>query len=152
LLGKKKDMKKYLFIFMAVACFAACKQRDSAAAGEMKLDPMTDTANFTTIQWLDSNYLDLGTVKEGPEVEVAFRFKNAGDKKLIIQNVSASCGCTVPETPKEPFEPGKTGTIRAKFNSKGHVGNNNKTISVSANTTGSTTTVLQFHIMVEKGE
>jgi hypothetical protein len=143
-------MKKILFILVATACFVACKQRDKASAGEAKPDVLADTANYTTIQWLDSTTLELGTVKEGPEVEVAYRFKNTGDKNLVIQNVSASCGCTIPETPKEPFAPGQEGTIRAKFTSKGHYGRNDKTITVTANTTGNTTQVLQFHINVEK--
>jgi Protein of unknown function (DUF1573). len=54
---------------------------------------------------------------------------------LIISNVSASCGCTVPEVPKKPYAPGETGVIKASFDSnKGQVGHNSKQVTVHANT------------------
>ena len=36
---------------------------------------------------------DFGTIAEGPEVTYYFEFTNTGKEPLIIQNVSASCGC-----------------------------------------------------------
>jgi hypothetical protein len=143
-------MKKS-FIFLAIAmAMLACQQRTAKTAGEQGVNPIEDSANFTTIKWIDSTYKDLGTVKEGPEVEVAYKFKNVGDKPLIIASVQPTCVCTITETPKEPFAPGEEGTIKAKFTTNGHVGTNNKTINVAANTKGSTSFPLQFHIVVEK--
>jgi hypothetical protein len=51
--------------------------KDSIAQIE-KEKALADTANFTSIQWLDSTYLDLGKVDEGKQVDVAFHFKNSG--------------------------------------------------------------------------
>lgn len=93
-----------------------------------------DTANLTTIQWLDGADRDFGKMKEGENLDVSFRFKNTGKKPLIISNVSASCGCTVPETPKKPYAPGETGVIKASFNSTGKPGTQSKQVSVIANT------------------
>ena len=49
-----------------------------------------------------------------------------------------SCGCTVPQCPKEPIAPGAEGEIEVKFNSKGKGGaggkKNTKTVTVNANT------------------
>ena len=143
-------MKKLLIFFVAVTSLIACKQRDTKSAGEQTVNPIEDSANFTAIQWIDSTYKDLGTVKEGPEVEVAYKFRNIGDKPLIIASVQPTCGCTITETPKEPFAPGEEGTIKAKFTTTGHVGTNNKTINVTANTKPTTGYPLQFHIVVEK--
>src|ERR1044071_6665071 len=129
-------MKKFLGLLVLAAVIISCQQRNSTTAGEKAPDHTADTTNMTSIQWLDSTYRDLGSVQEGPEVEVAFRFKNTGDKNLVIEDVHASCGCTVPEKPKEPFAPGQEGVIKAKFNSDGHPNINEKTITVLANIKG----------------
>jgi hypothetical protein len=102
-----------------------------------------DTANATTIQWMDSLPLYLGKLTQNKEIEVTFRFKNTGDKNLVIENVSASCGCTIPETPKEPFAPGQEGIIKAKFNGSGS-GAITKHVTVIANTKPSKNHELTF--------
>ena len=80
-------MKKLLFVLVAAGLFA-CQSADKPIENELtqaqKDDARKDSANFTTIQWLDSTYLDLGKVKEGQVVEVSFRFKNSGTKNLVI--------------------------------------------------------------------
>lgn len=143
-------MKKLFIVSLIAFGFAACQQRGSKTAGEQPYNATKDPANLTSIQWIDSTYQDLGTVKEGPEVEISYKFKNVGDKDLIIQNVTAGCGCTIVEKPKEPFAPGQVGTIRAKFNTEGHTGTNNKSIYVTANTRENINQELKFHIVVEK--
>src|SRR5258705_6385503 len=143
-------MKKMLIFLVAALSIMACKQRETKSAGEQTVNPIEDSANFTSIQWIDSTYKDLGTVKAGPEVEVAYKFKNVGNKPLIIANVQPTCGCTITETPKEPFAPGEEGMIKARFTTSGHVGVNNKIINVTANTKGTTSYPLEFHIVVEK--
>lgn len=122
--------------------------KDSTASAE-KMKVMNDTANFTSLQWLDSTSLNLGKVKEGKQVEVSYRFKNTGDKPLVIVNVTASCGCTVPEKPEQPIAPGQEGVIKAKFDSQGRKGVNDKHISVDANTKPSRSHTLSFQVEVE---
>lgn len=109
---------------------------------------MNDTANYTSLTWLDSTYLDMGKVKEGQVVEVSYRFKNSGTKPLVILDVTASCGCTVPEKPEQPFAPGEEGVIKAKFDSKGRPGENRKHISVDANTNPTRSHSLDFRVEV----
>jgi len=58
---------------------------------------------------------DYGTIKNGANGECVFEFKNTGDAPLLISNSRGSCGCTVPEWPKEPIAPGATGTIKVKY-------------------------------------
>ena len=143
-------MKRTFIILVVVSALISCQLRNSRTAGEQPFDAIKDSARFTNIQWLDSTYQDLGTVKEGPEVEIAYKFKNTGDMNLVIENVQAGCGCTIVEKPKEPYAPGQIGTIRAKFTTQGHTGTNNKSIYVTANTHGNIHQELKFHVVVEK--
>ncbi|TCN70260.1 DUF1573 domain-containing protein [Acetobacteroides hydrogenigenes] len=48
----------------------------------------------------------------------SFEFKNTSKVPLILTSVSASCGCTTPEWPREPILPGKTGKIKVTYNSQ----------------------------------
>lgn len=77
---------------------------------------------------------DFGTIDEGESVEHVFSFTNSGDKPLILEKCKGSCGCTVPECPKEPIAPGGSGEIRVVFNSKGKKNNQVKKVTVTANT------------------
>lgn len=132
-------MKNLLVLVVAATIFVSCqsgdkKSGDSGMSQTDKSNVLKDTSNYTTIQWLDSTFSDLGKVKEGQVVEVAYRFKNTGNKNLVITDVTAGCGCTIPEKPKEPFAPGQEGVIRAKFNSEDRKGLNTKEIFITANT------------------
>lgn len=91
---------------------------------------------------------DFGTIKEGQSVEYTFQVKNSGEAPLIIQKADPSCGCTVPDWTKEPIPPGGSGFVKAKFDSSGKTGIQNKTITVTANTWPKQT-VLRFKAMVE---
>jgi len=73
-------------------------------------------------------------VREGEEVMHSFAFTNTGKSDLLISYASASCGCTVPEWPKDPIAPGESGVIKATFNTEGKQGKQNKKIVITANT------------------
>lgn len=146
-------MKKLFFIIATVASIAACKNEDKKEAAplttEVKNQAATDTANFTSIQWLDSTFLDLGKIKKGETVEVSFRFKNSGSKQLVIADVTAGCGCTVPEKPEKPFAPGEEGVIKAKFESKNQsAGPHQKPVYVTANTNSPNPIILNFKVEI----
>ena len=87
----------------------------------------------TSVLWLDSTQ-NLGNLMEGTVVDVQFRFKNTGNKMLVITDVAASCGCTVPEKPEKPIAPRAEGVIKATFDSKNRIGTNHKVITVILNT------------------
>lgn len=93
-----------------------------------------------SFQFAETEY-NFGNVKEGTLVEHTFKFKNVGEAPLIIQNASASCGCTVPSYSKEPIPVGGTGEIQVKFDSKSRVGVQNKTITITANTKPAISTI-----------
>lgn len=78
---------------------------------------------------------DFGTIKEGEVVRHSFEFTNTGQSPLVIESASSTCGCTVPNPPKEPIMPGQTSKIEVEFNSAGKGGTQQmKTIMVKANT------------------
>src|SRR6187399_553205 len=74
-----------------------------------------------------------GTIKQGDKVEYAFDFVNTGKEPLIISEAHGSCGCTVPEWPKQPLKKGEKGTIKVTFNSAGKVGMQDKTVTITSN-------------------
>ena len=148
-------MKKTGLLICLVAGLIACQSQDKkipagALTQEQKDKAAADSANFTTIQWIDSSYHDFGKVKEGEVVEVNYRFKNSGNKPLVIQDVKPGCGCTIAEKLDKPFAPGEEGVVRAKFNSNGHPGTNEKYITVLANTNPDKTWILHFKVEVTK--
>ncbi len=77
---------------------------------------------------------DFGVITEGEVKEYSFQFKNTGNAPLHIEHAKGSCGCTVPQWPKDPIAPGATGQIVVKFNSTNKVGKNSKKVTIVANT------------------
>lgn len=77
---------------------------------------------------------DFGVMDEGDVVTYNFEFTNTGAEPLILDKCKGSCGCTVPQCPKNPIAPGETGSIEVKFNSKGKKNKQTKKVTVTANT------------------
>ncbi len=79
-----------------------------------------------------SETIDYGQIEKGSDGIRVFEFTNTGDQELVISDVKSSCGCTVPEKPKDPIAPGKTGEIKVKYDTK-RVGPIRKTVTVYSN-------------------
>ena len=62
---------------------------------------------------------NFGKFKESKEQTFTFKFKNTGDKPLVIEQAVASCGCTIPTYTQAPIAPGKSGEIKVVYNGKG---------------------------------
>ncbi len=77
---------------------------------------------------------NFGTIEEGTIAKHDFEFTNTGEAPLVITNAQGSCGCTVPEWPREPIAPGETGKIHVEFNSTNRTGNQTKQVTLTANT------------------
>jgi hypothetical protein len=78
---------------------------------------------------------NFGTVQESGGLQThKFEFTNTGGEPLIIQNVSASCGCTTPDWTKAPVMPGQKGYVSAAYNPLGRPGSFEKYLTVQANT------------------
>jgi Protein of unknown function (DUF1573). len=75
---------------------------------------------------------DYGEIMQGDNGTCEFVFKNTGKADLILTNCRSSCGCTVPEWPKDPIAPGKKAVIKVKYNTN-RIGLINKSITVESN-------------------
>jgi hypothetical protein len=144
-------MKSFVALFAAVVLMTACQNQaqEKSAPASTSAATSQQEQDLTTVQWLDSAR-DMGQITEGQKLEVSFRFKNTGNKPLIIKSVQPSCGCTVADVPKEPFAPGEEGVIKGVFNSEGKAGKNNKTLTVFANTQDNQPHTLSFMVDVQK--
>lgn len=76
---------------------------------------------------------NFGRVESGEKVACFFSYENAGTGNLVINSVSASCGCTVPKYNKKPLAPGENGTLEVVFNTAGYSGLQTKSITVHSN-------------------
>ncbi len=140
---------KLVLILLAVVTVLGCENNYTHhGTAADKQSSLQDSSDFTMIQWIDSAR-DLGKINEGDKIEVAFRFKNTGDKPLVIASVTPSCGCTAADPPKEPIAPGKEGVIKGVFDSNGKPGPSTKSLTVQANTKPSQYHTLAFSVEVK---
>ena len=100
-----------------------------------KANPV-QTTSLDSIKF-DKMMHDYGTIVQGADGNCEFKFTNDSKTPLILSNVQASCGCTAPEWPKEPIAPGKSSSIKVKYNTA-LVGVFNKSITVNSNAANST--------------
>lgn len=82
---------------------------------------------------IDQPTFDFGTIAQGKKVDHIFALKNSGDAPLTIGQVSTSCGCTVADVTSRSIAPGKSGEIKASFNSANFTGSISKSIYVHTN-------------------
>ncbi|MDF1696505.1 MAG: DUF1573 domain-containing protein [Saprospiraceae bacterium] len=146
-----------LFAFVAALSFTACKDgksdaqdaaRESLATTQTTTptttppaatpaQPAAPVGPLTSITFEETEY-DFGTVQEGEKVIHEYKFKNTGKEPLVISNAKGSCGCTVPEWPREPIPVGGESSIRVQFDSKGKGkvggGQQTKKVTITANT------------------
>jgi hypothetical protein len=117
---KLNVMKKLFFSFaFLVAAMVTANAQNTAVQAGAKIEFSKETHDY-------------GNIKYDGEPYCSFEFKNTGDQPLIISNAKGSCGCTVPEWPKEPIAPGAKGSIRVKYDTK-RPGPINKSVTINSN-------------------
>ncbi len=138
-------MKKVLLL-TAVAAFAftSCKKGEikSAAVNTpgSELIKNEDTKRALPVDGkypvmtFEKTAHDFGTITMGENVNYTFKFTNTGEADLLISDAKGTCGCTVPEFPKDPIKPGQSGEMKVSFNSAGKKGKQNKSVNITTNT------------------
>lgn len=116
-------MVRFIILFLA-ACMAFSGQAQERQQG---------TENLKAEIKFEQSEFNFGKIRQGDKVDYEFLFTNIGKEPLIISNVTGSCGCTVPEWPKEPIKKGEKGKIKVTFNSAGKQGMQDKTITINSN-------------------
>ena len=133
-----------ILVLIALIVFASCSSVD--ASKEIETAREEGSKQLTSIQWIDS-VRNFGKIIEGQKLAISFRFKNTGDKPLVIESVQPACGCTVADYPKQPLNPGEEGEITGEFNSEGREGQQHKEITVTTNTAAHTQNLI-FEVTV----
>lgn len=129
-------LRKTLSLALLVITLVSCNNSSSKITDEDMVSIEAEKAlmgKFPKIE-LDKMEHDFGTINEGTVVETEFIVKNTGDSDLIIADAKGSCGCTVPQPPKEPIAPGQSAPIKVSFDSNGKPGMQNKTVTLTTNT------------------
>lgn len=101
---------------------------------------------------VEKEIYDFGNIAEGTQATHEFKLKNTGDQPVVISNVQASCGCTTPAWTKDPILPGKTGMVKAVYNSEGRPGSFNKSITVTSNAATPTMILFIKGVVVSKSD
>ncbi|GAB5553291.1 MAG: hypothetical protein Sapg2KO_28820 [Saprospiraceae bacterium] len=154
-------MRITFFVIGLCALLAACSSNTTATQQEQTVEEImaapsirnsdivrspvsanapTDTNDVAKMTFQEPLY-DYGEVLEGAIVEHTFTFTNTGTQPLLISNARSTCGCTVPEWPKNPILPGEDGEISVKFNTANKKNQQTKPVNITANTYPSMNTV-----------
>ncbi|MBK5722165.1 DUF1573 domain-containing protein [Dysgonomonas sp. Marseille-P4677] len=86
----------------------------------------------TTVE-AEHTEIELNDTKVQKTSIATFILKNTGEFPLLIKDISASCGCTVPEWDKKPIKPGDKTEIKVKVTPDA-TGYFRKTVTVFCNT------------------
>lgn len=119
-------MKKVFTIalFIATSLSIACSQQADGSAKAFE-------TNGPEIKF-EFKVHDFGTLQQGGDGTIDFKFKNVGNAALVLNNVKASCGCTTPNWPKNAIKPGEEAIIKVTYDTK-RLGPINKNITVYSN-------------------
>lgn len=149
-------MKKLSYLLIVCFAFALA----SCTGSKPKEDVNTSLVNIPDgnalpgsmpVMTFGENTHDFGTITEGEKVSYSFKFKNTGGSDLVISSARGSCGCTVPDYPKNPIKPNEEAVIRVTFDSNGKNGVNHKEVTIVTNAQPNTK-VLQITANVIKAE
>lgn len=144
-------MKYLFFSALIIFGFSSCSEQNASTtntndleseelkASEVVTNPNTANpekqdetpAGFAKIKW-DENTHNFGKMYPGEKKSHIFKFKNTGNIPLIIEDATASCGCTIPEKPKKPIPPGEEGHLTVSF-TKTTPGEHKKQVTVNTN-------------------
>jgi len=81
----------------------------------------------------ETDVFKFGTIKPGAVIEHKFEFTNTGDADLVIKDAQVTCGCTHPSYPFIPIKPGEKGYIGVRYDSKGKLGSQKPTVTLTTN-------------------
>lgn len=132
-------MKKYpvfllsIWMLLTLSCNQANTESDAGIIENETSAGQPEGKGGEPVMTFEQESFDFGTIQEGEVVEHTYSFKNTGTKALLISEVQASCGCTVPDWPREPIKPGQSSSIKIQFNSSNKQDNILKDVTVISN-------------------
>ena len=134
-------MKTFFTLILLVIVLASCSN-DKKITTDLINNPLTANENADAVAMpvieVAQDFFDFGEMHQKESVSTEFILKNTGDAPLLIRSAKGSCGCTVPEWPKEPVAVGDEAIIKVTFNSGNKKGKQNKTVTLVTNAIPST--------------
>ncbi|MEA3451026.1 MAG: DUF1573 domain-containing protein [Bacteroidota bacterium] len=118
-------MKHFLILSIIIIFAFGCNNQDSS----QKINE-----NDTTLIEFEENIFDFGSLTQGEQIKHTYKFKNTGNKPLIIIEAHSTCGCTVADYSDKPINPQSEGYVKVTFNSSGKRGHQSKVITIISNT------------------
>jgi hypothetical protein len=92
---------------------------------------------------IDKDVHDYGQIKKDANGDCFFTITNTGNEPLTITKAKGSCGCTVPDWPREPIAPGKTAKMKVTY-ATNRVGKINKSVTITSNSSNAPTKVVRI--------
>jgi hypothetical protein len=137
------NMKKLYTLLLSTIVLASCSNTDDKKiTTDLVNNPLTAEKNSNQVDMpkieLSQDFFDFGEMHQKESVSTDFVIKNTGDAPLLIRSAKGSCGCTVPEWPKEPVAVGEEAVVKVTFNSGNKKGKQNKTVTLVTNAIPST--------------
>lgn len=135
-------MKRIFVLALMAMSFASCQNtvksntatgKENETTADIAIGAAVPAAADAAVMSFENGNYNFGKITQGEKVSYSYKFKNVGKSPLIILNATATCGCTVPEVPKEPIKPGAEGEIKVVFDSNGKSGIQDKVITVTSN-------------------
>lgn len=127
-------------VFLIYLCtffiFSSCRQNSGKTTVDLVKNPLSADKNYDVPMpklSLEEDVFNFGEISQGESVSHEFIIKNTGDDNLVISSAKGTCGCTVPEWPREPILPGKESKIKVTFNSSGKKGLQTKQVTLVTN-------------------
>lgn len=109
------------------------------------------SASAQAVLKLEKTSHNFGKFAEDTPVSYSFAFTNTGDEPLVIHQAMSSCGCTVPQFPKDPIKPGAKGEIKVTYNGKGkYPGHFKKAVTIRSNASNKLVRIYVEGNMLEK--
>ena len=127
----------FLFVLFSCANDRSKQLTTSMVASNLTADKNSEKISMPEIE-IDQDYFDFGEIDQDKSILIDFKLKNIGNAPLLISSVKGSCGCTVPEWPKEVIKPGTETNIKVTFNSGKRQGKQKKTVTLVTNAIPST--------------
>ena len=121
----KKAILTFGMMFLAVMAFEVNAQATAAPAAKAI---QVGGAEIS----FEKEVHDYGVMEQNGKGQCEFVFTNTGTEPLLITNARGSCGCTVPEWPREPIAPGASSSIKVKYDTK-RIGLINKSVTITSN-------------------
>ena len=132
-------MKKIILGLSALSmiAFTSCKENAASKVNSENVavaaERDANAGDFPVITF-DKELHDFGSIENGTPVQTVFKYTNTGNSMLVVSNVKATCGCTVPTDWTREVAPGETGEFSVEFNGKGNGNKVSKTITMTTNT------------------